>query len=264
MPELPEVEAARRSLQGTVVGKTIARAVVVRPVAIRTHSARAFSRAVEGETIAAVERRGKALWFRLTRWVLIFRYMLWGVVRFHRRAPEPTGGTTLMLFFDDGSGLEFRELQLSTFHLVPRGREEDAADGGIEPLDRGTTLQAFRQALGTRGAVKDALCAQDRLAGIGNLWAHEILFAARLRPDRKVSSLTPEEVHALYRSMRETLRKAVQAGGEPEFEDARGRKGRYPLAVYGRAGQPCRVCKTPIVGSRFHGRPSFFCPTCQA
>jgi formamidopyrimidine-DNA glycosylase len=263
VPELPEVESARRSLARTVVGKRIARVEVLRPVAVRTHSARAFSRALAGETLAGVERRGKALWFRLKRWVLVFRYMLWGVVRFRRRAPEPDRGTTVLVTFSDGSALEFRELQLSTFHLVPAGREAEVADGGIEPLSPALTLAAFREALGRRGTVKDALCAQDRLAGIGNLWAHEILFEARLRPDRTVGSLTPGEVETLYRAVRETLRKAVRAGGEPDFEDALGRKGRYPLAVYGRAGQPCRVCGTAIVGTRLHGRPSFFCPSCQ-
>lgn len=263
MPELPEVETARRSLARAVVGKTIARALVLRPVAIRTHTPRAFSRAVQGAAITDVVRHGKSLWFLLGRWVVIFHYKLWGVVRFHDSAPDPGRETTLLLVFSDGSGLEFRELQLSAFRLLKAGRAAAEDAEGIEPLAPTTTFDVFRQALGPRGAVKDALCHQTRIAGIGNLWAHEILFQAALRPDRTLDTLTPDKARTLYRKTRETLRNAIEAGGEPDFVDALGRRGRYRLAVYGRAGQPCTVCGKRIRGGRFHGRPTFFCPSCQ-
>ncbi len=263
MPELPEVETARRSLVRTVVGKTIDRAVVRRAVAIRTHTAPAFARAVRKATITDVARHGKSLWFLLGRWVLAFHYKLSGVVRFHQRASEPDKGTALLLVFADGSGLEFRDLQLSSFHLLRAGREASAADRGIEPLAPTTTFEVFRRALESRGTIKDALTNQERIGGIGNLWAHEILFQAGLRPDRKVESLTAAEARTLYRKTRETLRNAVEAGGEPGFQDASARAGRYRLAVYGRAGQPCVVCGTKIRGGRLHGRPTFFCLSCQ-
>jgi formamidopyrimidine-DNA glycosylase len=264
VPELPEVEAARRSLLRAVAGKTIDRCVVRRPAAIRTHRPQAFSRAVRGATITDVARHGKSLWFVLGRRVVVFHYKLAGLVRFHATAPEPDRGTTLLLVFTDGSALEFRDLQLSTFHLLPAGRAASAAAGGIEPLVPTTTFEVFRRALDApRAAVKDALCDQERIAGIGNLWAHEILFQAGIRPDRRVETLTPEEARTLYRKTREVLRNAVEAGGEPDFEDAAGRRGRYRLAVYGRAGEPCVVCGTRIRDGRLHGRPTFFCPSCQ-
>lgn len=260
MPELPEVETARRSLIPLVVGKTIDRAVVRRPVAIRSHTAPAFSRAVRGATITDVARHGKSLWFVLGRWTLIFHYKLWGVVRFRPSAPPPDKGTALLLVFTDGSALEFRELQLSSFHLLRAGQAAESADSGIEPLAPTTTFEVFRRAIESRTAIKDALTNQERIAGIGNLWAHEILFQARIRPDRKVEDLSPAASRVLYRKTRETLRHAVEAGGEPDFHDASGRAGRYRLAVYGRAGQPCVVCGTKIRGGRLHGRPSFYCP----
>jgi len=263
VPELPEVESARRSLFRTVAGKTIDRPVVRRAVAIRTHSAPAFVRAVRGATITDVARHGKSLWFLLGRWILVFHFKLWGVVRFHPQAAQPDKGTALALVFTDGSSLEFRDLQLSSFHLLRAGREAPASDYGIEPLSPTTTFEVFRRALGSRGTIKDALTHQERLAGIGNLWAHEILFQARLKPDRMLESLTATEARTLYRKSRETLRNAVEAGGEPEFRDASGREGRYRLAVYGRAGQPCVVCGAKIRGGRLRGRPTFFCPTCQ-
>jgi len=263
VPELPEVETARRSLIATVVGKTIERCAVRRPVAIRTHTPQAFARAVRGLTVTDVARHGKSLWFMLGRWILVFHYKLWGIARFHPVAPEPDKGTALLLVFTDGSGLEFRDLQLSSFHLLRAGRETSAADLGIEPLAPTTTFEVFSRAIESRGTIKDALCNQERIAGIGNLWAHEILFQAGLRPERKVETLTAAEARTLYRKMRETLRNAVEAGGEPEFQDASGREGRYRLAVYGRAGQPCPVCGSKIRGGRFHGRPTMYCPSCQ-
>jgi formamidopyrimidine-DNA glycosylase len=265
-------------LSRRVVGKVIDRPLVLRPIAVRTHTAAAFARAVRGAAVIGVARHGKSLWFPLGRstrrprpvasfrqiaraeWVLVFHYKLWGVVRFHSSAASPDKGTTLMLVFTDGSALEFRELQLSSFRLLRPGRASEEATRGVEPLAPSTTFSVFRRAIGSRGVVKDALCAQERIAGIGNLWAHEILFQSRIRPDRKVQSLTAAEAHILYRKMRETLRNAVSAGGEPDFRDATGRAGRYRLAVYGRAGQPCVVCGTKIRGTRLHGRPSFYCP----
>jgi len=263
VPELPEVETARRSLARAVLGKTVARCVVLRPPAVRTHTPQAFARALRGAVIAGVTRHGKALRFALGRRALLFHYKLWGVVRFRSRAPDPDARTGLLLVFTDGTALEFRELQLSSFHLVTAAGHAGLGDLGVEPLAAATTFEVFRGALGSKGALKDRLCDQSRIAGIGNLWAHEILFRARLRPDRQVESLTPAEVRALYRTVRDTLRRAVASGGEPGFQDAFAREGRCRLAVYGRAGQPCLECGATIRGGRFHGRPTFACPSCQ-
>lgn len=263
MPELPEVETARRSLARTVAGKTIARVIVGRPTVLRTHSAQGFARALRGRTIRGIARQGKALRFSADPWVLVFHYMLWGVMRYHRDGSAPDAGTAMLFVFAGGASLEFRELQLSTFHLLTPARAAEAAEPGIDPLDRACTRDAFLAALGTRGSLKDALCNQARIAGIGNLWAHEILFRARIRPDRGIEGLARPEVLGLYQATRRTLRAAVAAGGEPGFHNALGREGRARLAVYGRAGQRCPRCGGTVRDGRFHGRPTFFCPRCQ-
>ena len=116
-----------------------------------------------------------------------------------------------------------------------------------QPLAPTTTFDVFRRALGQKGRIKAALSDQDRIAGIGNLWAHEILFDAGLRPDRSLGGLSVSEMRALYRKTRQVLRNAVEAGGEPEFQDVFGQRGRYRLMVYGRAGQACRVCGARIM-----------------
>ena len=277
MPELPEVETARRSLYRAVVGRTIARVAVLRPAAVRSHTADGFARALRGAAITDVLRRGKALWFVLDHRVLVFHYMLWGVIR-HRPAAAGGGvraagspganaaaspGTSVVLYLDDGSTLEFRDLQLSRFALLRAGAKDVDQPEAIEPLAPTTTFDVFRRALGQKGRIKAALSDQDRIAGIGNLWAHEILFDAGLRPDRSLAGLSVSEMRALYRKTRQVLRNAVEAGGEPEFQDVFGQRGRYRLMVYGRAGQACRVCGARIRGGRLGGRPTFFCPSCQ-
>jgi formamidopyrimidine-DNA glycosylase len=263
VPELPEVETARRSLARTVAGKTIERVTVRRPTVLRTHSVQGFARALRGRRIAEITRQGKALRFDLERRVLIFHYMLWGVMRFHREAAAPEAGTAVFVGFIGGGALEFRELQLSTFHLLKPAEAAGAAEPGIDPTGPTCTFGAFLAALGSRGSLKDALCNQARIAGIGNLWAHEILFHAGIRPDRPIERLARPDARRLYQATRRTLRAAVAAGGEPGFHDVLGREGRARLAVYGRAGEPCRRCGGTVRGGRFHGRPTFFCPRCQ-
>src|SRR5205807_2030629 len=162
-------------------------------------------------------------------------------------------GASLVLSLDDGSTLEFRDLQLSRFALLRAGAKDADQPEAIEPLAPTTTLQVFRRALGQTGRIKAALSDQDRIAGIGNLWAHEILFEAGLRPDRPASGLSVTEMRALYRKTRQVLRNAVEAGGEPDFQDVFGQRGRYRLMVYGRAGQACRACGARIRGGRLGG-----------
>lgn len=267
MPELPEVEAERRSLKPTIVGKTIARVEVRRPGAVRRPAVRQFIRALAGRKILGVRRLGKALLLDLSGgWVLVFRFMLWGILRFARTTPGRDSRTAVAIHFRDGSSLEFRDLQLSTFELW-RGsklrRHEFFSRLGIDPLSPELTGDQFHALLQVRGTVRAVLCDQERFAGIGNLWAHEILHAARIRPGRRAKALSAAEVSHLFQAVRRILPQAIRRGGEPDFVDARGRSGRYRLAVYGRGGQRCPRGDGLVRASRLGGRPSFFCPSCQ-
>lgn len=266
MPELPEVETARLTLAPRIVGRRITGLTVHRPETLRSHTPSAAARILFGQTFTDVARRGKALLFRLDGgWTLAFHFALWGVILV-RPAPTDHVAASVTIDLDDGSRLEFRELQLSNLNLYRTADLTKVAylsSLGPDPLDRSITPTRFRQRLTGRGAVRNLLTDQERLAGIGNLWALEILFAARMRPARTAETLTTADWGRLYRSVRSVLRRGIRAGGEPEFQDASGRKGRFPLAVYGRAGQPCRVCGTPIRTGKVGGRPAFFCPRCQ-
>ena len=266
MPELPEVETARRTLAPLVVGRRIVRVEVLRPEAVRSHSAVEVSRLLAGRTFTRISRRGKALLFDLDAgWTLAFHFSLWGVI-LAKSPPAVDAQTAVVLHLDDGRVIEFRELQLSNLNLYRRAaldRVPYLASLGVDPLDRSVTPARFRELLNGRGVVRNLLTDQTRLAGIGNLWAQEILFAAGMRPARKALALTPAGWRRLYRATRSVLQRGIRAGGEPEFLDATGRKGRFRLAVYGRTGQPCRVCGTLIRSGKVGGRPAFFCPNCQ-
>src|SRR5207244_11556183 len=109
-------------------------------------------------------------------------------------------------------------------------------------------------------SIRALLTDQERIAGIGNLWAHEILHAARIRPDRPASSLTPAETRVLHRSIRSVLRRAIAAGGEPEVVGAGGRVGRWRMGVYGRRGQGCPRGDGTVKEAPLGGRPAFYCP----
>ncbi len=267
MPELPEVEAAKRGLQRVAGGRVITAVDVRTPAVVRTHRVVEFSRMLTGRRIARVGRRGKTLLFGLSGgWTLIFHFKLWGTVRFSRSAAVPDAQTAVVMSFEDGGGLEFRELQLSELGLHPTrnlARVQYLGSLGVEPLSAAFTRARFHSLVAGRGNIRALLTDQERIAGIGNLWAHEILHAARIRPDRASASLTASEVDVLFKTIRRVLQRAASMGGEPEFIDPAGRKGRWRLTVYGRGGQRCPRGDGRIRETRLGGRPSFYCPKCQ-
>jgi formamidopyrimidine-DNA glycosylase len=266
MPELPEVETVRRSLR-PARGRRIVDVQVPRPQAVRTHSPSALARALRGKTIRRLERRGKNLLLLLDGHVLRFHFKLWGIVRLH---PHPLIGdkeTAAVLSFADGTVLEFRELQLSELGLhraADAARIPAVAELGPDPSAPSFTRAVFdRQLQAARGAIRNVLTDQTRFAGLGNLWAHEILHRARIAPPRPAGSLSTAERRSLYQAIRTVLREAVRQGGEPEFVDALGRPGRFSLAVYGREGQPCPRDGAPVRKGRLGGRPTYWCAACQ-
>lgn len=267
MPELPEVESAKRSLERVIRGKVVASVELPSPAAVRTHRPHAFVRALKGKRIERVARQGKTLLFHLRGgWTLVFHFKLWGTLRFFRTAVSPDEQTAVVMIFSGGSSLHFRELQLSELWLHRTSGLDRApylSSLGVDPVSAAFTPARFRAMLAARGNIRAVLTDQERIAGIGNLWAHEILHAARIRPDRPASSLTSKEARVLYRTIRGMLRRAIAAGGEPEFVDAAGRRGRWRLAVYGRGGQRCPRGDGTIKEARLGGRPSFYCPKCQ-
>ena len=272
MPELPEVENVRRTLQD-IVGATIARVDVRLPRIVRRPADPAeFAAALAGRTVLAVGRRGKFLRIATDGPVLVAHMRMEG--RFAVcRAKEPEEAHTHVVFaLSDGRELRYRDVrQFGTMDLFAPGEEfrlPPLAALGVEPLDPAFTPEALAGMLRkTTVAVKSFLLNQSYVAGIGNIYADESLFAARLHPLRPANSLAPDEVRRLHAAIVATLVHAVDAGGSTvrSYVDGRGTAGSYQhrLCVYGREGLPCPACGRPIEKCRVGGRGTHFCPACQ-
>ncbi|UCG74896.1 MAG: bifunctional DNA-formamidopyrimidine glycosylase/DNA-(apurinic or apyrimidinic site) lyase [Gemmatimonadota bacterium] len=274
MPELPEVEVVRETLDRELRQRTIRRARIRRrDIVLNLSSARDLARRLEGQRIHAVERRGKNLAFRFEGGrVLQSQLRMTGRFALGRERPDRVRYRHIVAEFDldDGRTLYYDDMRrLGGFRWLEKEEWEAVAGAlGPEPLDRRFTARDLASTLaGSRAPVKNALLDQRRIAGIGNIYASEALFRARIHPARSAASLTGTEVAALHRSVRRVLREALRSAGTTlrDFRAVNGRSGRFQqrLAVYGRQGAPCRRCGGAIERIVQAGRSTFFCPTCQ-
>jgi formamidopyrimidine-DNA glycosylase len=271
MPELPEVETIRRDLLERVLGRTITAVDVLpdRVSLVEVPSAEEFARGLVGRRIEGIDRRGKYLSFRLSdgrHWVVHLR--MTGAL-LHRRAgapPEPYLRAVVAL--DDGTELRFADMRkFGVMWLVP---DPELVVGrlGPEPLNGRFTASRLRELMANRSApVKSFLMDQRAIAGLGNIYADESLFAAKIHPQRPASSLSEAEVRRLHRAVRRVLRDALGDRGSSfrDYVDADGREGMHQLRVkvYRRAGQPCYVCGREIARITVGGRSSHYCSRCQ-
>ena len=279
--ELPEVEVMRRDLEKEVVGKRIARAEV-RPQRgamriIRRHARRKeFADRLASRKITKVDRKGKYLLIFLDDGdVLIVHFGMSGqFVRGTKRQQLPQH-THVVIDFQQGGDLRyidprtFGEMFVAAADELGKVRELDHI--AIDPLEDTFTWQEFGVQLGRRAAkLKPLLMDQKFVSGLGNIYSDEVLFAAGLRHDRMSDSLSSQEVRRLYRAMREVVQDAIRFRGttleDEAYVDLFGRPGEFQaeLKVYGRKGQACRRCRTPIDSVKISGRTSYFCPQCQS
>lgn len=303
MPELPEVETVVRGLQ-SIRGKRIvavevrkAKLVSVGPQTLspkRAHTSqqvRAFQRVLTARSIVSVTRRAKLICIQLTGdWVLLVHLKMAGqiiVQNKHQRAQSirllntpnapfvklPSKHTHITVRFNDGTLLHYNDIRVfgtwRAVRTVELPKVVDLAGYGPEPLARGFTAKGLHKALGRRPnmPIKQALTDQTLLAGVGNIYADETLFSAKLRPTRKVKSLTSQDWQRLFRALQKVLRHAIRTHGSSVGEFIRpdgsiGTYGRYHK-VYDRKGRPCPRCGTPIRRMVLGGRGTHYCPTCQ-
>jgi formamidopyrimidine-DNA glycosylase len=273
MPELPEVETIRTRLEPALRGRTFERVVINDPRLTRPEPPEAVAAALEGERIRAVGRRGKYLVFEFEsgRHLLIHLRMTGNVEHPAPGIDDPYRRAVVRL--DDGSDVAYRDVRrFGTWELLEPGELEDffaARRLGGEPLDRRFTTKALAAALANRRApVKAALLDQRAAAGVGNIYADEALWRAKIHPLRPAGSLSPEEVAELRKAVRDALRVGIARQGATlrDYRRPDGRRGRmqHRLRVYGRAGEPCFRCGTAIDKIRAGGRGTWYCPTCQA
>ena len=270
MPELPELEVVRDVLHRRVVGRTITAAELIPPggsIVARDLVNIGFEGALSGATIAAVSRRGKFLVFAFrTDPLALFLAVnpkLVGRLQLTDPSEKRLVKTHLVLDLDDGQQLRYLDQkQMGQLYLASDlDAVPDYAGMGPEPLD--ISLEIFRERLRPfRGEIKGILTRGEFVAGIGNAYADEILWAARLHPYRKRTQLTPAEVDRLYEAMRLTLSEGVEKVRQ-EMQEQIHLKPRDFLAVHMKTGQPCPRCGTPLSLVGANQRITNFCRSCQ-
>ncbi len=269
MPELPEVEVTRLGFAERIAGARIE--------AVRMGKPLRWALAIEpsalvGRTVRAVRRRGKYLLVDLSEGMLLLHLGMSGSLRF-TDVPQPAGAHD---HFDLTTTLGTLRLNdPRRFGAVVYVHDEAAPLAikllgglGAEPLSDGFELDAFHTGLRRRrAAIKQVLLAGDLVVGVGNIYASEALFLAGIRPTLSASRISRPRAARLHAAVREILARAVARGGSTlrDFTNIDGQSGYFQLeaTVYGRAGEPCRVCGTSIRQIRQGQRSTFFCPNCQ-
>lgn len=266
MPELPEIYSLAKQMNEVLVGKRVA-AVEVRQPKCLNLPVRTFESLVVGKTVEAVSARGKWVFMRLDPDAhFLLSLGMGGDALYHQpRAALPEKYQVVFRFADE-SALSLGFFWFGYAHAVSDLRTHKmTASLGLDPLDRGFTYERFCELLERRkGAIKPVLMDQTKIAGIGNVYIQDILFRARLHPNRKIPAITEQERRALFEAIGESLRAATELGGLQYERDLFGRYGRFKDFLVGyREGQPCPECGTAIEKIKTGSTASFICPKCQ-
>ncbi|WP_018132036.1 DNA-formamidopyrimidine glycosylase [Effusibacillus pohliae] len=273
MPELPEVETVRRSLQALVAGKTIRDVTVTLPRLIRTpDDAEQFCFQLRGQTVERVGRRGKFLLFEVGPFTMVSHLRMEGRYGLYPATDPVENHTHVIFHFMDGTELRYKDVrQFGTFDLLPKG-DLSAIPGlrkiGPEPLEAGFTPKVLHDSLKNRsGKIKALLLDQNLVAGIGNIYADEVLFQAGIHPECAGHKLTREQCERLHRAIVDVLSASVELGGSSvkSYVNGYGKTGgfQYRLQVYGKEKSPCPKCGSLIEKIRVGGRGTHYCPVCQ-
>ncbi|MBE3556577.1 MAG: DNA-formamidopyrimidine glycosylase [Firmicutes bacterium] len=269
MPELPEVEIVRQQLLQVLPGKEIVACHVLTPRIVRQPEVAAFEKRIVGSRFGEIWRRGKYLLFQLGKWELVTHLRMEGRFGlFDARAPLD-GYTHLLFTLNGGSQLRYRDVRkFGTMDLLEAGQAASAPFlAGLGPDALDLSYEDFATRFQRPRQVKALLLDQHVLAGVGNIYADEALWRARVHPSCPADRLSEPERRSLYEGLQETLHEAIACGGSTvrSFVDMLGHAGQFQLHchVYGRQGEPCERCKTPIVKAKIAGRGTSFCPQCQ-
>lgn len=272
MPELPEVETTRCGIAPHLLGKTV-RSVSVRQAKLRWPVPPDLAQQLQDSRIVCIRRRAKYLLFEFAHGVMLVHLGMSGSLRIYEagQAPSPAKHDHIDWITDDGTVLRFRDPRRFGAVLWLSGAAEQhplLRHLGPEPLDAEFDAGYLETALSRRkSAVKTVLMDNAVVVGVGNIYANEALFGAGIAPARPAASLSGEECRLLAAEIRTVLQKAIKAGGSTlrDFVNSDGQSGYFQqqYRVYGREGEACRTCGTPIVRTVLGQRSSFYCPACQ-
>ncbi|MFQ6015015.1 MAG: bifunctional DNA-formamidopyrimidine glycosylase/DNA-(apurinic or apyrimidinic site) lyase [Anaerolineae bacterium] len=270
MPELPEVETIANDLRSALVGTSFSGVTVHWPNIIAQPAVTELWQRLVGQRITNVRRRGKYVVFELSKGdYLIIHLKMTGQLLVRPAEAEIERYAHTIFDLDDGRQLRFADMR--KFGRVYLVADPDSVLGklGPEPLADDFTLDHFAHLLARRsGRIKPLLLNQQFMAGIGNIYADETLFEARIHPLRQADTLSPVEIHRLYHAMRDVLRGAIRKRGttfDGYYRDTEGKEGtnQESLRVFRRAGQPCPRCQSTLERTVVGGRGTYFCPRCQ-
>lgn len=287
MPELPEVETLRRELNKALKNKKIKSAQVLWPKTVAPLSVDLFEKQIKNKTIGKIERQAKILILNfIDTTALAFHLKMTGQLIFQPQkgdniigghpAPKdeivlPNSHTRLILNFSDGSILYFNDLRkFGWARLMDDSQLKNLTKNiGVEPLSKLFTEQ-FLIDLFKRypnRTVKQILMDQTLIAGIGNIYADESAFLAKILPNRKAGTLNSQQIKKLHQAIIAVLKLSIKMKGTSarNYRRSNGQVGGFVpyLFVYGRKGQPCKICQTVIEKIKHNGRGTHFCPKCQ-
>jgi formamidopyrimidine-DNA glycosylase len=273
VPELPEVETVRRRLAPLLEGRRFERVEIDDARLTRPDDPFEVARELEGERVALVDRRGKYLIVRFESGrALLIHLRMTGSLRHAASGTLPDDPhQRAVVRLDDGSDVAYRDVRRFGTWLLLEPDEVDLyvdARVGREPLGETYRAKHLAQELeGRRAPVKAAILDQRTIAGVGNIYADEALWRARIHPLTPAAALGPDEVKALHRSIRAALQAGIRRQGSTlrDYRLPNGEAGaaQDEFRVYGRGGEPCERCGTPIDKIRVAGRGTWYCPSCQ-
>lgn len=259
MPELPELEVMRENLQSKIKGKKIQKITIFKPYILKNY----LRERLEGESIKDIERRGKFLIIELTSHRIIIHLMLRGSIKYSLPAHRVKKSIAASIEFDDGTVLELSEAghkKMMSLYVLPKHEMVGCvANLGVDPLSNSFTPDKLKTILHQEPQqLKTLLRNQRKISGIGNAYADEILWKARISPFKLSTKLTSSEVKALHRGITETLRWAIaqiKKRGISEKRDF--------LHIHQKQNLPCPRCRNPVCRVSFSRFETFYCPRCQ-
>ena len=275
MPELPEVETVIKGLRPLITDKIVTEVEIREEnmIAYPEADISAFKNSLVGSKIEAVNRRGKYIIIELnTDKNMVIHLRMTGKLLVKEVKEFRDKHTHVIFSLNDGQEIRFNNIRkFGRVYLIDKNHPEQAgglADLGPEPLSDKLTLEDFKKLFENRRALmKSLLLNQHFIAGIGNIYADEILFRSKVRPDRTADTLTETEKEAIYHNMRDILEKGIIYGGTSfsDYVNAFGEKGSFQeeLRVHQREGEKCYNCESIVEKIKISGRSTYFCPQCQ-
>ncbi|MFS0780626.1 DNA-formamidopyrimidine glycosylase [Bacillus sp. 1P06AnD] len=273
MPELPEVETVRKTLEQLVIGKEITHVTIHWPNIIKKPKDYVqFAQTLPGQKITGIGRRGKFLLLHLDDYTIVSHLRMEGKYGLFQSEDPLDKHTHVIFAFDDDTELRYKDVRkFGTMHLFGKGEEINQlplSQLGPEPLSEDFSSGYLYSVLKkTSRSIKAVILDQKVVVGVGNIYVDESLFRAKIHPERVASSLEEAEVERLVMAIKGTLAEAIKQGGSTirTYLNSQGQIGMFQqqLLVYDRAGELCTECDSHIDKIRVAGRGTHYCPTCQ-